>query len=57
MLLNALVLQLFQTKQLLKDLTVNISKNNVAGTNGCSNIVLGNVVGPLFLATVFSRML
>ena len=42
---------------LLKELTVNISKNNVANTNASSNIVFGNVVKPLFKATLFSKML
>ena len=44
-------------KQLLKDSTVDTSKNNVADTNCFSNIVCVNVVRPLVLTTVFSNML
>ena len=45
------------TKQLLTDLTVDISKNYMAATNGFSNIVSVNVVEPLVSATVSSNML
>ena len=72
MLLKRLVLQHFQNnvaktigfttfsnkiKQMLKGLTVDISKKNVAEINGFSNIVFVNVVKPLFLATLFSDLL
>ena len=46
MLLEPLVLQLFQKKMLLEDLTVDISKNTVAETNGLGNIVVVNVLEP-----------
>ena len=44
-------------QQLLKYLTDDISKNNAAKTNGDSNIVVGNVIKPIVLATLFSYML
>ena len=40
------VLQLFQNEQLLKDVAVDITTNNVAEDNGVSNIVFVNVVEP-----------
>ena len=40
-----------------KQMTVDISENNVAETNGFSGIAFVNVVNPLVLATLFSEML
>ena len=44
----------FSEHLLLKYLTVDIPKNNVAETNGFSNVVFVNVAKPLVLATWFS---
>ena len=57
MLLNELVLQHFKTTQLLKYLTVDISKHNVAVNDGFSNIGSANVVEPWVLATLFFELL
>ena len=54
MFLKLLVLQLFQ-KQLLKYLTVDIFKHNVAETNDSSNIVFANFVESLVLTTFRRR--
>ena len=67
MLLKPLVLQLFQKRKILKGLTVDISKNNVAETNGfsrfckscrtigLSNTIFENAVKQVVLTTVRRR--
>ena len=52
-----MVSQLVQTKLLLKDLTVDISKKSVAKTNGFNNNIFVNVVKTLVLPTLFSKRL
>ena len=45
------------TNKMLKDVTVDISKNTVVDDNGFNNIGFVDVVEPLVLATICSTML